>query len=171
MTIQKAKQAMSGVADAGEPAPADPLLVELIAVAHPEAPTVGPHVDRFAADLDRSDTRSRECTEGVIVVAGDVANSDAASGELEQTREHFAMRPRPERTTGERLEIEDVTDQVELAAAQVPQKVEQIVGLAVGTAEMEIAEEDAAIAGKRRHAGGSRPWRTASVCRPAKTAG
>ena len=116
----------------------------LVAVADAVAAAVRGDMHRIQCDLDAGEALAGEAAQHRVVVAGNVGHARAARDDREQLGQHFAVIGTPPRPLLQILEIDDVADEIEALALHRAQEVEQIAGLTIAQAEMNVRNEHAA---------------------------
>jgi len=107
------------------------LVIELVTVADLIAPSVRRVVDRAVAHGNVTDRLTAQTAHGGIVIAGDVRDKDPIAAHPQNLLQHRRVTGRPIDPLSQRLQIDDVADQIEALAAHGLQKVEQIFRLAI----------------------------------------
>ncbi len=115
-----------------------------------EAPAVGGNVLGLGADVDAAEGKAEEVAHRLVVVAGDVGDARALARLAQHLLHHVVVRLVPVPAALQLPAVDDVADEVEVRAVGVAQEVEEPVRLAARGAEVDVRDEDRAVAQCRR---------------------
>src|SRR5262249_30450860 len=138
-----------GTADAAEPhgpAVAAGHAIEVVAVEDQQQPSVGRSMHRFARDHDVAELQIAEAAEVLVVVARDQRH-DRPGVRLRQHRtDDVAVQLRPVRLVPKAPEVDDVADEIEVVAVMVLEKRQERLGVALPSAQVNVADPDRPVA-------------------------
>jgi hypothetical protein len=117
-------------------------------VDHQQLLAVGLDVDRLVLDAHVAEGELAILPCRLVVVAGDVNNVGALARLAQDLLHNIVVRLRPVPPTLQPPAVDDVADQVEIFGLVLAQEIEQHLGLAAARAEMDIRQEDRAVAGR-----------------------
>ncbi len=112
--------------------------VEQIAVHDPEPLAVRGRVDRIFDDGDAAQVQPDELARQLIVIARDVNDLRALARAAQDLLHDIVVRLRPVPALLQLPAVQDVADQIEGVGLMRAQEIEEIVGLAPGSAQMDV---------------------------------
>ena len=120
--------------------------VEFVAMHDEIALAVGGGVDRLAPDLDAAEGQSEELAGELVMVAGNENHPRAAPHLAQKLLHDVIVRLRPVPADPQPPAVDDVADQVDRIRLVVAKQIENEIGLAAARAQMQIGEEQRAVA-------------------------
>ena len=146
--VDAQRRAVGPVAEDREPARIAHDAVELVAMDHQQLAAVGLGVDRLFLDLHPAEGELAVLPRRLVVVAGDVDDVGALARLAHDLLDDIVVRLRPVPPALQAPAIDNVADQVQSLALVPSQEIEQHLGLATTRAQMDIGQEDRAMAGR-----------------------
>jgi hypothetical protein len=139
------QQVIGLVADqSGKPA-AFHHVVELVTVHQQQASAVGCGVDVAVADTDVTESKPVVVAQRMIVVAGHIDDRGPGLGLVQDGAHDVVVRLGPIQAAFHVPEVDDIPEQVQVIALDGIEKVEQVMGLAVFGAQVDVGDPDAAV--------------------------
>ena len=123
--------------------------VELVAVHDEIALSVGRDMDRVAHDLDAAEGQADELAREFVVIAGHEDHARAVAHLAQQLLHDVVVRLRPVPARAQPPAVDDVADEKDRLRVVVAQEIEHQFGLATARAQMQVGDEDRAIASDR----------------------
>ncbi len=120
--------------------------VELVAVRDEIALAVGGGVDGLALDLDAAERQAEELAGEFVMVARDEHHAGPPAHLAQKLLHDVVVRLRPIPARTQPPAVDDVADQVDRVRLDVPQHVENEMRLATARSQMQIREEQRAVA-------------------------
>ncbi len=118
--------------------------IELIAVRDQQPQALRRHMQRLALQAQPAELRATELAQFGVVIARDADHLHALAHPFVEQPQHAPVIHRPVQAAARRPQVDDVADQVEPVGLHGLEEIEQQVGAAVGGAEMDVGEKDAA---------------------------
>ena len=146
--VEAQRRAVGPVAQDGEPARVADDAVELVAVDHQQLAAVRRLVDRLVLDPHVAEGELAVLPRRLVVVAGDVDDVGALARLAHDLLHHVVVALRPVPPALQAPAVDDVADQVQMLALVLLEEVEQQLGLATARSEMDVGQEDGAMAGR-----------------------
>jgi len=109
-------------------------------------PAVGGLQRRRLADLDAAEMGAVEAAQELVVVAGHVDDAGALARLAQQLLNHVVVGLRPVPGRAQPPAVDDVADEVDGLRLAFAQELQQRVGLRAARAEMQVRDEQAAVA-------------------------
>ena len=134
------------VAEIGEPLRVTHDDVELVAVRDEIALAVCGGVDDLALDLDAAERQAEELAGEFVMVSGNEHHARSPAHLAQKLLHDVVVRLRPIPSRAQPPAVDDVADQVNHVSLDMPQHVENEVRLATARSQMQIREEQRAVA-------------------------
>ena len=131
-------QLIGRIAKKGQPAVIAGDHVELVAVDHQQAPSIGGDVLGLIDQLDIAQHQAGIAAQELVVVAGDVDHLGAALAHGQQAADHVAVALRPVHPAAQAPAIDDIADQIDAVGVIALEKGRQVFGLAIPGAQVHI---------------------------------
>ena len=130
----------------GEPAGVAHHHVELVAVHDKKGLAVGGRVQHVVFDLDAAELHADEIAGEFVVVAGHEHDAGALAHLAQQFLHHVIVGLRPVPAALQPPAVDDVADEKKLVGVVVPEEIEQKFSLAAACAQMNVGNEQRAVA-------------------------
>ena len=147
--VEPQDEVIERVADVGQPAGVQHHAVGKVTVHDPQAPPVAQRVHGILPDRHLPEVQSGELPADFVVVAGDVDDMRALARLAQHLLHDVVVRLRPVKRLLQCPAVDDVANEVERVGLVVAQEVEQEGSLAAARAEMDVRDEDRAVALRR----------------------